>query len=290
MSVTPVLDEEKVKNLLDEILKTIQTEADPHLLNQYRALIRKNVSFFKRSYLAAYLLMLRDQGQSRQRRSGGGDKARGRPNNRNSSAVNGAEPGGGAEPGRQGQRPAQQNPAPPAAPMALPDDESTQLFINIGRSRRVFPREILGLIGAKTSIPKEDIGLITILNNYSFVQVRNSVAAELQEALNGINFRGKTLVVNHARTRKEDDEDLEEPALKTPEQDEDYIESAESDAMDADVWGEGTDSDDTGNNDAGNGDDANGDDAIGDDSDLVADGDDPVDAEDNHEPHEQDVS
>jgi hypothetical protein len=265
MSGISVINEEEIKNLLNEILKNIQTEADPHLLNQYRALIRKNVSFFKRSYLAAYLLMLRDQSQGRPRRAGGGDKLRGRPNGRNTSALNGAEPG------RQGQKPAQQGPAaaPPAAPMALPDDESTQLFINIGRSRRVFPREILGLIGAKTSILKEDIGLITILNNYSFVQVRNSVVAELLEALNGINFRGKTLVVNHARTRKEEDEDLEEPALKTPEQDDDYIESAESDAMDADVWGEETDSavtDDDGN------------------------GDEPVDAEDNHEPHEQDIS
>jgi hypothetical protein len=259
MSVTPVLDEEKVKNLLDEILKTIQTEADPHLLNQYRALIRKNVSFFKRSYLAACLLMLRDQSQGRQRRAGGGDKGRGRPNSRNNSPLNGAEPGGGAEPGRQGPRQAQQNPAL----MALPDDESTQLFINIGRSRRVFPREILGLIGSKTSIPKEDIGIITILNNYSFVQVRNSAVAELLEALNGVSFRGKTLVVNHARTRKEEDEGAEEPALKSPEQDDAYTESAGSDAVDTDVWGEEADS--------------------GGDSDSADNGNDPVDAGDSEE-------
>jgi hypothetical protein len=283
MSVTPVLDEEKVKNLLDEILRAIQAEADPHLLNQYRALIKKNVSFFKRSYFAAYLLMLRDQSQGRQRRFGGGDKLRGRPNSRNSSAVNGAEPGGRTEPGRQGPKPAQQSPAPVVAPMALPDDESTQLFINIGRSRRVFPREILGLIGAKTSIPKEDIGLITILNNYSFVQVRNSVAEELLEALNGISFRGKTLVVNYARTRKEEDEDPQEPAFKSPEQD--YSESAGTDATDADAWGGEAES---GNTESG--DDSNGDNALGEDSGSIDNGDEPVDAEDNHEPHEQDVS
>ena len=201
MSVTPVIDEEKVKNLLDTLLKAIQTEADPYLLNQYRALIRKNVSFFQRSYLAAYLLMLQDQPQGRQRRSGG-DKFRGRPNVRNNSAANGAEPGEGDDPARQGQRQTQQVPAP----VALPEDESTRLFISIGRNRRVFPREILGLIGAKTSVSKEDIGIITIMNNYSFVQVRNSVAAELMDTLNGISFRGKTLAVNYARTRKEEDD------------------------------------------------------------------------------------
>jgi hypothetical protein len=205
MSLTSVIDEEEVKSLLDTTLKVIQTEADPYLLNQYRALIRKNVSFFKRSYLAAYLLMLQDQSQGHHRKPSG-DRSRVRPNARNN--ANNAEPG--AEPTRRGQRWAQQNPSP----VALPEDESTQLFINIGRSRWVFPREILGLIGAKTSIPKEDIGLITILNNYSFVQVRNSVAAEMMEALNGVNFRGKTLAVNYAKTRKEGGEKVDDPALK----------------------------------------------------------------------------
>jgi hypothetical protein len=231
MSVTSVIDEKKVKNLLDEILKAIQTEADPRLLNQYRALIRKNVSFFRRSYLAAYLLMLQEQPQGRRRRSGGGDTLRSRPNARN-SAINGAEPGGGAESARQGQKPAQPSPAP----VALPEDESSRLFINIGRNRRVFPREILALIGSRTSVSKEDIGTITILNNYSFVQVRNSVAAELVDALNGVGFRGRTLTVNYARARKEGEEDLsEEPAARLPEQDAGYTGSDGSDAMDADA-------------------------------------------------------
>jgi hypothetical protein len=120
--------------------------------------------------------------------------------------------------------------------MALPEDESTRLFISIGRSRRVFPREILGLIYAKTSVSREDIGTITILNNYSFVQVRNSVAAELLETLNGVSFRGKTLTVNYARTRKEEDEDpLEEPALRPLEQDAPY---AMDDAAYDDAGGE----------------------------------------------------
>jgi hypothetical protein len=228
MSITSAINEKEVKNLLNTILGTIQTEADPYVLNQYRALIRKNVPFFQRSYFAAYLLMLQDRPQGRQRRSGGGDKNRGKPNVRNNAAINGAKPGGGAEPARQGERPAQQSPAP----MALPEDESTQIFINIGRSRRIFPREILGLIGAKTPVSKEDIGIITILNNYSFVQVRNSVAAELMEALNGVSFRGKTLTVNYARTRKEDDEENKEPAPLPYAID---IDNAGSDAMDGDV-------------------------------------------------------
>jgi hypothetical protein len=213
----PVINEKKIKNFLDTALETIRTEADPQLLNQYRSLIRKNVSFFRRSYLAAYLLMLQEQPQGRQRKFGGG------------------EPGGKAESARQGQRRAQQ----PSAPVALPEEESAKLFINIGRNRRVFPREILGLIGTRTSVAKEDIGTISILNNYSFIQVRSSAAPEILEALNGASFRGRTLTVNYARGRKDDDEHSSaEPALNPPEEDATGYGGAGSGVMDCGAYGD----------------------------------------------------
>jgi hypothetical protein len=74
----------------------------------------------------------------------------------------------------------------------------------MGRSRRVIPREILGLIISKTSVSKDDIGAIRILDNYSFVQVRATVAELIIEALNGRIFRGRPLSVNYARTRKDE--------------------------------------------------------------------------------------
>jgi hypothetical protein len=197
-----VIDEEKVKNRLDEMVRTIQTKADPDVLNQYRSLIRKNVSFFQRSYLAAYLLMLLDQaGGGRSRRSGGKETSQSRSNN---SRDHSAARGNGQTEGTGQNRP------------SLPEDASVRLFIGIGRSRRVFPREILGLIGAKTAVSKDDIGIITVLNNYSFVQVRNSVAEEIITALNGSTFHGRALVVNYAKNRKEEDEDApgEQPLEK----------------------------------------------------------------------------
>jgi RNA recognition motif-containing protein len=87
----------------------------------------------------------------------------------------------------------------------LTEDESKRLFFSVGRSRRVYPREILGLINAKTAIAREDIGAIRILDNYSFVQVRDTVAEKIIEALNGVTFRGRTLAVNYAKFRKEEE-------------------------------------------------------------------------------------
>jgi len=166
------MDREKAKNTVDLILDKIKTEADPGLLADYYCLFKKEVSLFNRSKVAAYLLMQYDQGKSL--RSAKGEDA-------------------------------VASDAPRYTPLA--EDESKRLFFSIGRSRRVFPREILGLINTKTSVAREDIGVIRILDNYSFVQVRNTVAETIIEALNGVVFRGRPLTVNYAKSRSEQDQD-----------------------------------------------------------------------------------
>jgi hypothetical protein len=85
--------------------------------------------------------------------------------------------------------------------ITLLDEESKRLFISIGKNRRLFPREVISLIMSKTSSEREDIGVIRILDNYSFVQVRDTTADEIIEALNGITFRGRTLAVNFAKPK-----------------------------------------------------------------------------------------
>ncbi|MDR2111236.1 MAG: DbpA RNA binding domain-containing protein [Spirochaetaceae bacterium] len=178
--------ERTIKNI-KIILEKIHTEVDPFLLNAYRSLMKKEVSFFRRSHVAAYLLMRLDQGSGGKRR--GAEKSAPRDESR-------------IEPNRY-----------------LPEEESARLFISIGRNRRVFPREILGLINAKTSVAKDDIGTIRILDNYSFIQVRTTAADEIIEALNGISFRGRTLSVNYARNRRDEPGDSQE---RLPQQEDDH--------------------------------------------------------------------
>ncbi|GHV38012.1 RNA-binding protein [Spirochaetia bacterium] len=216
----PQFDKEKNRKKISLMLEKIKTEVDPHLLNEYRSLFKKEVSFFRRSWMAAYLLMLSDQGQgtagrfdrNRDRYSGQGGRnagEKGSPDagNGNSRSEYNRPDYSRTEPRAASSRTDQPRTEAPRQP--LPEEESRRLFISIGRNRRVFPREILGLINAKTGVSRDDIGAIRILDNYSFVQVRDSVADEIIEALNGKPFRGRTLSVNYARARK-DGEDREE--------------------------------------------------------------------------------
>jgi hypothetical protein len=206
-------DQDRIIKRIRESLGKIYAEADPAVLNQYRGLIKKEVSFFKRSYLAAYLLMELDQRGGGMRHGGTGRD--GRPY-RGSQAY-GYRHGNGADSAEEGQKGERTG-------YPLAEEESVKLFFSAGRSRKVFPREILGLIISKTLIAKEDIGAIRILDNYSFVQVRNTVAETIINSLNGNMFRGRPLTVNFARSRKDaesaasDGEDQQDDSSETWDQ------------------------------------------------------------------------
>ena len=182
-------DAEKTKKTIALVLEEMQGDTDPLLLEEYHNLFKKEVPLFNRTKAAAYLLMLCDRGKRLNfRRNEYGERPfRARPERRDA-------PGDAAGDENSGEK---------RYPLA--EEESKRLFFSAGRSRRVFPREILGLINAKTAIPKEDIGAIRILDNYSFVQVRDTVAEKIIEALNGQVFRGRPLTVNYAKSRRDEE-------------------------------------------------------------------------------------
>jgi hypothetical protein len=163
------LNKEKVKRNLESILEKMHTGADIAQLHEYHKLYRKEISFFKRSWAAAWLLMYYDQ--------------------------------------RETPRfPAKISPEKQNTEITLGEEESKRLFISIGKNRRLFPRDVISLIMTKTSVAREDIGVIRILDNYSFVQVRDIKADEIIEKLTGQRFRGRTLTVNYAKPKMSDNE------------------------------------------------------------------------------------
>jgi RNA recognition motif-containing protein len=160
-------DKEKAQKKLAVILEKMHNDTDLTLLSEYRKLYKREISLFRRSWAAAWLFMYYD------RQEGGKTQYR------------------------------EERPAPVTgdADNSLPEDETKRLFISIGKNRRLFPREIIALISSKTSAVREDIGSIRILDNYSFIQVRDTKADEIIQALHGLRFRGRTLTVNYAKPK-----------------------------------------------------------------------------------------
>jgi len=237
-----IRDDAELRTLISDILARIRTEEDPDTLNDYRAVIRKNVPFFMRSYFAAYLFMKIDRVVP----SRGEGRVRKEKDRREDGRKRGAGPKQG--PGDGDRRPLRARDAERVVEAArerrteeprrfIPEAEAATLFVSAGRNRRAYARELLALIEGECSVSKDDVGELRVLDNFSFVQVRRSVADEIISGLDGKEFRGRPLSVSYAKPRKDDlpresvsfadDSPLAEDADEFPESD--GIELSETD-------------------------------------------------------------
>lgn len=172
-------DEEQLISSLKDLIEAIKTQENPEELNLYRRIFKKAVPLTMRSYVAAYLIKQAGIGGSRIYKK----------DNRNGL----------------GKGTFKQNSARPSRPkVILAEEESTSLFIGVGRERGIFPKDIITLLIQGAGISREHIGDIRILDNYCFVQVMQDEAETIIEKLNNSYYRGKNLTVSHSR-RPEDD-------------------------------------------------------------------------------------
>jgi len=209
-------DKEKAKRNLEEVLEKFNTDTDIALVHEYHKLYKKEVSLFKRSWAAAWLFMYYDKRETPRPLPAGSPSPVGSP-----QLADSKRPAGGmrsvdnlktAEKQQKEKVKKEDNSeikkTLPAVETLLPEEESKMLFISIGKNRRLFPREVITLIITKSSAVREDIGVIRILDNYSFVQVRDTKADEIIAVLTGLKFRGRTLTVNYAKPKNPDGDGL----------------------------------------------------------------------------------
>ena len=179
-----IFDKEKAKRNLETILEKIYNDSDILTLKEYHKLYKKEISLFRRSWAAAWLFMYYDKHETPSMRPNYTKSAAKNLSSKNSSSLTEDKT---------------------TAVIELPEEKSKRLFISIGKNRRLFPREVITLIMTKAAVAREDIGVIRILDNYSFVQVRDTRADDIIAALNGLRFRGRTLAVNYAKPKTEAD-------------------------------------------------------------------------------------
>ena len=176
-------DEEQLISSLKDLIEAIKTQENPEELNLYRRIFKKAVPLTMRSYVAAYLIKQAGIGGSRIYKK----------DNRNGL----------------GKGTFKQNSARPSRPkVILAEEESTSLFIGVGRKRGIFPKDIITLLIQGAGISREHIGDIRILDNYCFVQVMQDEAENIIEKLNNSYYRGKNLTVSHSR--RPEDENFED--------------------------------------------------------------------------------
>ena len=79
------------------------------------------------------------------------------------------------------------------------EKEYVELYINIGKDKRVFPRDLIGFIRSSMKVDHTDIRNIRIHDKYSFFQIPKDMGDKAIILLSVKRFRGKNIVVNFSK-------------------------------------------------------------------------------------------
>jgi ATP-dependent RNA helicase DeaD len=206
-------DADVVKGSLKRIIQKIREEANVEELVRLRGLIRRHVPLFMRSYVTAYLLksQLTPAGIQTGAEPAGkfrkpGERARQR--SEQEARRHPGKGGRGGEAKQAGQLPPRsgvdvQGAQPPRGADHAGEAGLLQLFVSIGRNRRVFPRDLEDFFVQRLGLRADEIGRVRVFDKYSFVEVSRERAQEAISRLSGVEFKGRTIIVNFAKKKEE---------------------------------------------------------------------------------------
>ena len=216
------IDEEKAAEFLENAVEKITTEEDIDTLVELAKLFKKYVPLTRRKYVIAYML----KESLKHFHSFGRGSRNARNNDRRSGRDYKNDYKNYKTEYKASETVATETEERPHHPrVEIDPDKATSIFISIGKNRRVYPRDLVGLIVAVGGIDRERIGDIKVLANYSFVQLYTEDCQTVIDKLNGYDYRGRKLAVSFSRQKS--DADAEEGTSETAEA-QDYTEEAAS--------------------------------------------------------------
>ena len=196
-------DNEVVTGSIDRVLRNLKDDGEKEELVRLRSQIRRQVPLLQRPLFMAYLLksLLPPRSVLTPPRS-----VPTPPRQQQEAPTRAA-----SAPGRE------TSPAPAARPVRgrfgrsvevpRPPVESsqgfTQLFVSIGRNRRVFARELAELFTEKLQLDAHELGSVRVFDKYSFVDINPARADEAITKLSGSEVKGRTITVNFAKKKEE---------------------------------------------------------------------------------------
>lgn len=199
------LDMEKVALYLKDLVSRV--EANPEYYEELRNVFKKNVPLTRRSWVAAYLIKqasgaIAHFNPNFRRHDDNRSRHEGREDFRRSNRYEAASSVESENTEKHERTPR----------VSIPEDMAETVFVGVGKNRRVYPRDIVGMFTNVAGIEKERIGDIRVLANYSFVQLYREDAEKVINALNDYDYRGRKLSVSYSRQKDEKDASVSESA------------------------------------------------------------------------------
>lgn len=197
------IDMDQLAAFLKDAVEKVKTQENPDLLNDIKKVYKKNVPFTLRSYVAAYLTKQCGT-HFRPRREFYNDR-KNRDYRKDNQKVDFKQNKSVEETTSENTESRTPHPR-----VQIDEALATTIFIGIGRNRRVYPRDLVGLLISVAGLERDRIGDIRVLANYSFVQLFTEDSDKAINALNGYEYRGRKLSVSYSRQKGDDSADGEE--------------------------------------------------------------------------------
>ena len=207
------INEAQLEDFLKNATDRVRTSENVDLLSDLNKLFKKNVPLTVRKYVIAYLLKealkhYRSFGNRRDRfdrneRFGNDRNSHGRQERSFRSDFHQERAERTEAPSEAAEATATEEERPRHPRVEIPEDQATSIFISIGKNRRVYPRDLVGILIAIAGIDRERIGDIKVLANYSFVQLYTEDAQTAIDKLNGYDYRGRKLAVSYSRQKSD---------------------------------------------------------------------------------------
>ncbi len=87
-------------------------------------------------------------------------------------------------------------------PQAEEDQENmATVFVSIGKNRKVYPKDLTRLFMESAGIKDSDIGMVRVLDNYSFINISRECAQEAIDKMDNMKYRGRNITVNFAKKK-----------------------------------------------------------------------------------------
>ncbi len=189
------INEEQVAAFLADAVRRVESSSDSDIeaLKIFKKLFKKNVPFSRRGYVAA--LLIKNASGFRSNRFNRDNNKKDRfANNKHEDRFNRNE--------RTTERKTEEH-TEKAPRVTIAPEAAGTIFIGVGRSRGVFPRDLVGLLVSVAGFDRSRIGEIRVLSNYSFIQLFAEDCDKAISALDGYEYRGRKLSVSYSRKKEE---------------------------------------------------------------------------------------
>ena len=189
------INEEQVAAFLADAVRRVESSSDSDIeaLKTFKKLFKKNVPFSRRGYVAA--LLIKNASGFRSNRFNRDNNKKDRfANNKHEDRFNRNE--------RTTERKTEEH-TEKAPRVTIAPEAAGTIFIGVGRSRGVFPRDLVGLLVSVARFDRSRIGEIRVLSNYSFIQLFAEDCDKAISALDGYEYRGRKLSVSYSRKKEE---------------------------------------------------------------------------------------